>query len=273
MNGISVQNVSLKSVIEDSRINNVYPGDVPHVNICLIGDFNHGKTTLSNLLACKKPAPRFYCGCCRKQNVLEVFHTTAKIYKCDGPTNQRGLYCYKSNNTPDEFSEDGIVWKLVRKATLIDIPSHDLFLSLAFSGGIVIDAVILVTAGNKSFPQPQTIQYLTTMKVLGKENLIIVQNKIDLITPKEAAENYKEIKKFVSGTTAESAPIIPISATKGYNLDILCEYIVRSLPIPRSDCVSVPKMSIFHSSDPNRSGSHFETMTGGTLKGTLHKEL
>ena len=38
---------------------------------------------------------------------------------------------------------------------------------------------------------------------------------------------------FVAGTVADAAPIIPISAVLKYNIDVVCEYIVRKIPLPQ----------------------------------------
>ncbi len=47
------------------------------------------------------------------------------------------------------------------------------------------------------------------------KNIIVVQNKIDLVSREKAIENHNKIKDFLKGTIEENAPIIPISA----NLD------------------------------------------------------
>lgn len=52
------------------------------------------------------------------------------------------------------------------------------------------------------------------------KNLLILQNKIDLIKETQAKEQYEQIKNFVQGTVADSAPIIPISAQLKYNIDV-----------------------------------------------------
>ena len=44
------------------------------------------------------------------------------------------------------------------------------------------------------------------------EHVIILQNKIDLVQPQQAAAQCGEIRNFVHGTVAQNAPIIPISA-------------------------------------------------------------
>lgn len=48
--------------------------------------------------------------------------------------------------------------------------------------------------------------------------------------------------KFLSGTVAEGAPIIPISAQLKYNIEVVCEYIVKKIPVPLRDFTSEPRL-------------------------------
>lgn len=52
------------------------------------------------------------------------------------------------------------------------------------------------------------------------KHIIILQNKIDLVKEGQAKEQYEQIVKFVQGTVAEGAPIIPISAQLKYNIEV-----------------------------------------------------
>lgn len=45
-----------------------------------------------------------------------------------------------------------------------------------------------------------------------------------------------------SGTIAEGAPIIPISAQLKYNIDVICEYIIKKIPVPLRDFTSEPRL-------------------------------
>lgn len=41
---------------------------------------------------------------------------------------------------------------------------------------------------------------------------------------------------------AEGAPIIPISAQLKYNIEVVCEYIVKMIPVPIRDFISEPRL-------------------------------
>lgn len=45
-----------------------------------------------------------------------------------------------------------------------------------------------------------------------------------------------------AGTVAEGAPIIPISAQLKYNIEVVCEYIVKKIPVPLRDFTSEPRL-------------------------------
>lgn len=47
---------------------------------------------------------------------------------------------------------------------------------------------------------------------------------------------------FPAGTVAEGAPIIPISAQLKYNIEVVCEYIVKKIPVPIRDFISEPRL-------------------------------
>lgn len=52
------------------------------------------------------------------------------------------------------------------------------------------------------------------------KHILILQNKIDLVKEGQAKEQHEQIVKFVQGTVAEGAPIIPISAQLKYNIEV-----------------------------------------------------
>lgn len=45
------------------------------------------------------------------------------------------------------------------------------------------------------------------------------QNKVDLVTEAAALNQHETIQRFIQGTIAEGAPVVPISAQLKYNVD------------------------------------------------------
>ena len=71
-----------------------------------------------------------------------------------------------------------------------------------------------------------------------------MQNKIDLIKEAQAQEQHEQILKFIEGIVAEGAPVIPISAQLKYNIEVVCEYIMKKIPVPQRDFTSEPRLII-----------------------------
>jgi translation initiation factor 2 subunit 3 len=137
------------------------------------------------------------------------------------------------------------------------------------SGAAIMDGAVLVIAANEPCPQPQTKEHLMALDVIGVTEVIVVQNKIDIISRERALENYNEIKEFVKGTCAEDAPIIPVSAQQGANIDILIETIQNKIRTPRRSLRKAPRMHVARSFDINRPGSAPENIEGGVIGGSL----
>jgi translation initiation factor 2 subunit 3 len=92
---------------------------------------------------------------------------------------------------------------------------------------------------------------------------------VDLVKPEAAEAQHEQIKKFVAGTVADNAPIIPISAVLKYNIDVVCEYIARHLPIPVRNFTSVPRLIVIRSFDVNKPGEDVQSLKGGVAGGSI----
>jgi len=159
--------------------------------------------------------------------------------------------------------------KFVRAISFVDAPGHEALMATMLSGAAIMDGAILVIAADEPCPQAQTREHLAAAEVSGIKNMIIVQNKIDIVDQKRAIDSYKEIKAFVKGTVAENAPIIPISAQRGINIDVLLDAIQTIMPTPKRDPNLPPLMYIIRSFDTNKPGTTIEQLDGGIIGGTI----
>jgi translation initiation factor 2 subunit 3 len=128
---------------------------------------------------------------------------------------------------------------------------------------------LLLIAGNESCPQPQTSEHLAAIDIMKLKHILILQNKIDLVKEPQAQEQYKQILRFVKGTIAEGAPIIPISAQLKYNIDVVLEYITKKIPIPVRDFTASPRMIVIRSFDVNKPGAEVDDLKGGVAGGSI----
>ena len=62
---------------------------------------------------------------------------------------------------------------------------------------------------------------------------------------------------------------MPISAQLKYNVDAVCEYIVKRIPVPVRDFTSPPQMIVIRSFDVNKPGSEVEELRGGVAGGSI----
>lgn len=89
--------------------------------------------------------------------------------------------------------------KLVRHVSFVDCPGHDILMATMLNGAAVMDAALLLVAGNETCPQPQTSEHLAAVEIMKLEHIIILQNKVDLIKEAQALEHQKSISAFVKG--------------------------------------------------------------------------
>ncbi|MDG6923516.1 MAG: translation initiation factor IF-2 subunit gamma [Nitrososphaerota archaeon] len=200
----------------------------------------------------------------RRGITIKVGYADAAFYKCpNSPTPA----CFTTEPTCDKIG--GGEGSLLRVVSFVDCPGHESLMANMLSGAAVMDGSILVIASNEKVPQPQTREHLLALQMMGMKNIVIVQNKVDLISDDDAAENYNAIKNFVSRSVAAEAPIIPISAQHRLNIDALIEAIEDNIPTPKRDESAPPLMHVLRSFDVNHPGLDESRLVGGVLGGTL----
>ena len=153
--------------------------------------------------------------------------------------------------------------------SFVDCPGHDILMSTMLSGAAVMDAALLLIAGNETCPQPQTSEHLAAIEIMKLQHIIILQNKVDLMREEAAATHYDSIKKFIRGTVADNSPIIPISAQLKFNIDAINEMLVNSIPVPKRNFDTDPHLIVIRSFDVNKPGSEIEELQGGVAGGSI----
>jgi translation initiation factor 2 subunit 3 len=115
------------------------------------------------------------------------------------------IYAAFGSSKPDTFTDEkGVTWSLQRHVSFVDCPGHDILMATMLNGAAVMDAAFLLVAGNESCPQPQTSEHLAAVEIMRLQNIIILQNKVDLIKPDAAKAQYDQVKQFVAGTVAHN---------------------------------------------------------------------
>jgi translation initiation factor 2 subunit 3 len=233
----------------------------PEINIGLIGHVDHGKTTLTERLSGKWTDT--HSEEIKKGITIRLGYADTTFYKCNKCPEPD---CYTTKPKCPKCGGDA---KLLRKVSFVDSPGHESLMATMLAGATIMDGALLLVAANEKCPQPQTREHLMALQIVGIKNIIVVQNKIDLVKESDALNNYKEIKEFLKGTEYENAPIIPISAVHNINIDALIQAIQEIMPAPKRDISADPIMVVARSFDVNRPGTDIEKLAGGVLGGSL----
>jgi translation initiation factor 2 subunit 3 len=243
----------------------VYEGQ-SEISIGTLGHVDHGKTTLVEYLT-GEWTDRHSDEVRRGISIRLGYAATTlfKCTKCPEPEAYTTSHIAKDGKCPT----CGGGLETLREISFVDSPGHESLMATCLSGASLMDGAILVIAANEPCPMPQTSEHLRALEIVGVEKIIIVQNKIELLTKEEALDHYKQIKAFVKGTTAENAPIVPVSAVFGANTDMLIQKIQEVIPTPERDSEAIPKMFVARSFDINRPGSLPDQLRGGVVGGSI----
>ena len=236
-------------------------GNQPCVNIGTAGHVDHGKTTLIQALTGKWTS--VHSQELKRGITIRVGYSDAAFYKCpdcEPPTN------YSTFPKCPNCKQEG---ELSRVVSFVDSPGHESLMANMLSGSALMDGAILLVAANEKVPQMQSKEHLLALQTLGIKQIVVVQNKVDLITYKEAMSNYSDISKFIKGTNAAKSPVIPVSAQSNLNLDALIYSIENEIKTPEHDDKKSPVMHVLRSFDINKPGSKIVNIKGGVIGGSL----
>ncbi len=233
---------------------------VPDMNIGVVGHVDHGKTTLVQALTGVWTAR--HSEELRRSMTIKLGYADGNIAVCEGveppDAYTTGLVC-----------KDGSPARLIRRVSYVDAPGHEILMATMLSGAALMDAALLVIAANEPCPQPQTREHLTALEIIGVKNLIIVQNKVDVVSREQAKKNYEEIVNFISQTPYAGAPIVPVSALHKANIDTLVMAMAKLFQPPPRDLSKPALMYVVRSFDVNKPGTSPRDLVGGVLGGSL----
>ncbi|MEM2941266.1 MAG: translation initiation factor IF-2 subunit gamma [Thermoproteota archaeon] len=232
----------------------------PCLNLGTLGHVDTGKTTLVQAITgvwTSKHSDELKRGITIKLGYANF--SVFKCPKCPPP--------YNFTTSPKCSCGSEAVFQ--RKISFVDSPGHEILMTTMLSGAAVMDAAILVIGADEVCPQPQTYEHLLAAEIMGIRKLIVVQNKIDIVSRERALKSIEEIKSFLSGTRFADATIVPMSAQHKANVDILLHVIQSEIPTPVFDLDSPSRMIVIRSFDVNRPGTRVKDMRGGILGGSI----
>ncbi len=236
---------------------------LPEVNIGMVGHVDHGKTTLVAALSgvwTDRHSEELKRGISIKLGYADA--TFRKCPQCEGT---------EAYMVEKVCPKHGVKTEILRTVSFVDSPGHETLMATMLSGAALMDGAVLVIAANEKCPRPQTKEHLMALEIIGVDRIVIVQNKIDIVSKERVIENYQEIKDFINGTIAENAPIIPVSAQQRVNVDAVIEVVELTIPTPERDLNSSPLMYVARSFDVNKPGTKPDRLVGGVIGGSLSR--
>ena len=230
----------------------------PVLNIGMVGHVDHGKTTLLERLSGKwadTHSEEIRRGITIRLGYADVVFRKCK--KCNEYTVKKKCPACGGETIA------------LKKVSFVDAPGHESLMATMLAGATIMDGALLLISANESCPQPQTREHLMALEIIGVKNIVIVQNKIDLVSEENALKNYEQIKEFIKGTRYENSAIIPVSAQHSVGLSALIEAIGEHIKMPARDAGKEPIMLIARSFDINKPGMNVDDIVGGVLGGSL----
>ncbi len=237
----------------------------PVMNIGLVGHVDHGKTTLTERLSGKWTDT--HSEEVKRGITIRLGYADLVLRKCPACEGEAAYM------TKAICPEHQVATEPLRKISLVDAPGHESLMATMLSGATIMDGALLLIAANELCPQPQTKEHLMALEISGIDKVVVVQNKIDLVSTERAMRNYQQIREFLKGTKYANAPIVPVSAQRGVNVDVLIKVMLDTFTVPARDSTAAPLMVVARSFDINKPGAKAGQLKGGVLGGALKQGI
>jgi len=233
----------------------------PLMNIGLVGHVDHGKTTLTERLSGKWTDT--HSEEVKRGITIRLGYADLVFRKCP-ECEAEAAYTTKNICPTHQCATEPLL-----KLSLVDAPGHESLMATMLAGATIMDGALLLIAANEVCPQPQTKEHLMALEISGIDKIVVVQNKVDVVSKERAVRNYQQIKEFLKGTKFADAPIVPLSAQRGVNVDILIKIMLDTFTVPNRDKSADPLMVVARSFDINKPGAKPSQLKGGVLGGAL----
>ena len=236
-------------------------GEQAVINIGMIGHVDHGKTSLTQALTGKWTDT--HSEELKRGISIRLGYADVTFYRC---SHCKGSAAYTNKAICPVC---GKKTEKLRRVSFVDAPGHETLMTTMLSGAAIMQGAVLTIAANEKCPQPQTTEHLMALKIGGVKNIVVAQNKIDLVEKSEAVESMKKIRAFLESAGYKNVPIIPVAANFGTNLNLLIEAIENSIPTPKFELDKPFRMYCARSFDVNKPGTPPKKLVGGVLGGSI----
>ncbi len=225
-----------------------------NINVGVVGHVDHGKTTLVYSLT--GVVTDTHSEEKKRGITIKLGYADAVIYKC-----------VKGHFGTKQKCICGAEAKEEKRISFLDAPGHETLMATVIAASSIMDAALFVVSATEKCPQPQTIEHLMVLEASGIEKIVVVQNKVDLVSKERALEHLTELKDFLRGSIYQDSSIIPVSATTGANIGVLMEQLCT---LSQRHCEQgEPLMYVARSFDVNKPGASIDSLLGGVIGGSI----
>lgn len=226
----------------------------PMLNIGMLGSVSDGKsTTVLKLTGIKTQK---YSSELKRNITIKPGYANMKIYSNND----------KLNSCNSTESLDGV---LINHISFIDCPGHYELIVTMLSNIQLMDGVILVvSAAEKLSNKPQLLQHLQAIQIGKFDKVIVLFNKLDLITKDLAIERKKELDTLLDKFNIKPKTIIPTAM----NLELGKQNVLRSIMkyFPPSNKNNNKNLFyITRSFNINNNNCSYKDIKGGVIGGSL----
>ena len=116
----------------------------------------------------------------------------------------------------------------VGRASIVDVPGHERFLTNMLVGALGIDVALLCVAADSSV-MPQTVEHFQILELLPVERLVVALTRKDLVDQDTLDIAREEVMELLEPTRFKDSPIVPVSAMTGEGLDELKARLVDAI--------------------------------------------
>lgn len=247
-------NIKLSNVIKNQAI----------LNIGCTGHVANGKSTIVKSFT-GVTTQKFKSE--KERNItINIGYSGCKIWY--SKENNQIKYSHSKNNSI--LDKNGNNMTLIHHFSFVDCPGHEAYMNNMITGSAVMDMAFLVEDANMENLNVQSKEHLIALMHSEVSNVLIIQNKCDLINSDRIIYNknclLKQLSKYICN---DRLHIIPCIAQQSVNLEYIIKYLINNLSNYDKNLNDKFKLSIIRTFDTNKQNEDIVNLRGGVLGGTI----
>lgn len=239
----------------------------PTINIGVLGHVSFGKSTFTRQVTGTNTV--IHSKEKKRGQTFNLGYANCKIYRCPKCEAPKSYQFKASDDSYLKCKHCQEILELLHHVSFIDCPGHNALMEIMLGGTSVMHYTIIIEdITSDNIVAPQTMEHLMASEILQVPNICVCLNKIDCSNKKLVTTRIERIKEELDGTIAGKSSVIPISAAFKINLDVIAEFIAKSIKVKDHKKEKKCEMIITRSFDTNRQGP-VSKLVGGVAGGSI----